>query len=129
MTPAKVTPELELLTTIVIAEQNNYWLRFTAFSALSAALIVAAVTVESVSYIGYFGLTLGVVWAFVQWASYNYVIFYDEIWEPQIEKLGFRSPDKRFWGGLARTTFLGALTATLSVAFWLAYIFKAEWFI
>ncbi|MCP4361197.1 MAG: hypothetical protein GY796_24580 [Chloroflexi bacterium] len=51
-----VSRKLELLTTIVVAEQNNYWLRFTAFSALSAGLVVGAISIESASNIGYFGL-------------------------------------------------------------------------
>ncbi len=73
-------------------------------------------------------LVLAILWAFVQWASYNYVTYYDRIWEPQIEELGIRSSDKEFWGGLVRTTLIGALTATLSIVFWLTYIIKPEWF-
>jgi len=128
MSDNTVTREFELLTQIVIAEQNNYWMRFTAFSALTAALVVVAVSVKASQYVGYMGLTLSVCWFFVQWASYNYVVYYDRIWEPKIEDLGFRDANKGFWGGIARTTFVGALVATLSVVFWLAFILRPEWF-
>ncbi|MFC7051057.1 hypothetical protein [Emcibacter nanhaiensis] len=123
MNENKVTNELELMTMIVVAEQNNYWLRFTAFSALTAGMVVATIAVANALYIGYMGLVLSVFWMSVQWASYNYVLHYDEIWEPQIEELGFRRPEE-FWAKLPRTTFIGALTATSSMVFWMAFICK-----
>ncbi|MFC7047980.1 hypothetical protein [Emcibacter nanhaiensis] len=123
MSENKVTNELELMTTIVVAEQNNFWLRFTAFSALNAAMVVAAISIKNASYVGYMGLVLSVFWTSVQWASYNYVVHYDETWGPRIEELGFRRP-KEFWAKLPRTTFVGALTATLSMVFWIAFICK-----
>ena len=112
---------LTLFTSIVLAEQNNYWIRFTAFSALHAALIVLVISNKVSSYVGFVGLMLAFVWAVIQYASYRYVIYYDKIWEPLIKEIGIRDSADTFWNFLPRTTLMGVFATFLIVLFWLFF--------
>lgn len=58
----------------LVGEQNLFWQRFTAFSALNAGLFVlaASTSLQSVRAMKLVGAGLGLAWSAIQWLSLRY---------------------------------------------------------
>lgn len=104
-------------------EQNFFWQRFTAFSALHAGLLVIVASTSSAAapvYLNIVGLVLAVAWVLIQWASLYYVNRSKDRYYAMCQARGIDPPPKHWlFKGVLSSTDIGVWVSVVTLIFWI----------
>jgi hypothetical protein len=102
------------------AENNFFWQRFTAFSALNAGLLVLAASnaVASRMLVKWVGILLGIAWVIIQSLSWYYVWRCKDAYFNLCEQWDLKPPERPF---PFTSSAVGTVVSFVTLVLWIAY--------
>ncbi len=119
--------KFDVLHDRVLQEQNLYWSRFVAFSALHAGLFVAFAEQEagtSIPAVPIAGAVLGVVWLLVQMASLHYTNRSKPEYYKLCAEVGLKPREHPVFRRILSSTRVGLVVCVAAAGFW-GYVLSA----